>query len=143
MNFFLGLQVKQSTKGTFICQQKYIKELLKRFDMEASKVIDTPIASTSRLDMDEAGSSMNQTIYRSIIGKSTSGMAHFIGSCIISWGTRKKNSMTLSTVKAEYVAAASYCAKLLWIKQQLEDFWVNTHDDYRSCKCIAWAVKED
>ncbi|XP_070020896.1 uncharacterized protein [Nicotiana sylvestris] len=37
LNFFLGLQVKQSPKGTFICQQKYIRELLKRFDIEASK----------------------------------------------------------------------------------------------------------
>ncbi|XP_070014480.1 uncharacterized protein [Nicotiana sylvestris] len=45
LNFFLGLQVKQSSKGTFICQQKYIRELLKRFDMEISKVIDTPIAT--------------------------------------------------------------------------------------------------
>ncbi|XP_075099527.1 secreted RxLR effector protein 161-like [Nicotiana tabacum] len=35
--------------------------------MEASKVIDTPIATTTRLDMDEIGSPMNQTMYRGII----------------------------------------------------------------------------
>ncbi|XP_070023075.1 secreted RxLR effector protein 161-like [Nicotiana sylvestris] len=181
LNFFLGYQVKQSTKGTFICQQKYIKELLNRFDMEALKVIDTPIATTTRLDMDEVGSPVNQTMYRGIIGpllyltasrpdiffsvrlcakfqsnpkeshwkaskrilrylkgtqdlvlyypssdsfnliryvngdyagylvdrKSTSGMAYFLRSCLISWGTRKQNSVALSTVEAEYVAAAS------------------------------------
>nr|XP_033512880.1 secreted RxLR effector protein 161-like [Nicotiana tomentosiformis] len=56
--------------------------------------------------------------------KSTSGMAHFLGSCLISWGTRKQNSVALSTTKAEYVAAASCCAQLLWIKQQLEYFGV-------------------
>ncbi|XP_075092055.1 secreted RxLR effector protein 161-like [Nicotiana tabacum] len=56
--------------------------------------------------------------------KSTSGMAHFLGSCLISWGTRKQNSVALSTVETEYVAAASCCAQLLWIKQQLEDFGV-------------------
>ncbi|XP_075079784.1 uncharacterized protein LOC142165038 [Nicotiana tabacum] len=140
--------VKQSTKGTYICQQKYIKELLKRLDMEASKVIDTLIVTATRLDMDESGSSMNQTMYRGIIGsllyltasrpdivfsmglcnlvdrKSASRMAHFLGSCLISWGTRKQNAMALSTTKAEYVAAASCCAQLLWIKQQLEDFCV-------------------
>ncbi|XP_019230817.1 PREDICTED: uncharacterized protein LOC109211708 [Nicotiana attenuata] len=49
-------------------------------------------------------------------------MAHFLGSCMISWGTRKQNSVALSTTEAEYVAAASCCAQLLWIKQQLEDF---------------------
>ncbi|XP_070010948.1 uncharacterized protein [Nicotiana sylvestris] len=47
LNFFLGLQVKQSPKGISICQQKYIRELLKRFDMETSKVIDTPIATAT------------------------------------------------------------------------------------------------
>ncbi|XP_070011070.1 secreted RxLR effector protein 161-like [Nicotiana sylvestris] len=56
--------------------------------------------------------------------KSTSRMAHFLGSCLISWGTRKQNSVTLSTAEAEYVAAASCYAQLLWIKQQLEDFGV-------------------
>ncbi|XP_075101648.1 secreted RxLR effector protein 161-like [Nicotiana tabacum] len=48
--------------------------------------------------------------------KSTSGMAHFLGSCLISWGTRKQNCVALSTTEAEYVAAASCCAQLLWIK---------------------------
>ncbi|XP_070042942.1 secreted RxLR effector protein 161-like [Nicotiana tomentosiformis] len=56
--------------------------------------------------------------------KSTSGMAHFLGSCLISWGTRKQNSVAFSTTEAKYVAAASCCAQLKWIKQQLEDFEV-------------------
>ncbi|XP_070042732.1 secreted RxLR effector protein 161-like [Nicotiana tomentosiformis] len=56
--------------------------------------------------------------------KSTSSMAHFLGSCLISWGTGKQNSVALSTAEAEYVAVASCCAQLLWIKQQLEDFSV-------------------
>ncbi|XP_070019644.1 secreted RxLR effector protein 161-like [Nicotiana sylvestris] len=56
--------------------------------------------------------------------KSTSGIAHFLGSCLNSWGTRKQNSVALSTVEDEYVAATSYYAQLLWIKQQLEDFGV-------------------
>ncbi|XP_070003233.1 secreted RxLR effector protein 161-like [Nicotiana sylvestris] len=58
--------------------------------------------------------------------KNTFGMAHFLGSCLISWGTRKQNSVALSIAKAEYIAAASCCAQLLWIKQQLEDFGVLT-----------------
>ncbi|XP_070050607.1 secreted RxLR effector protein 161-like [Nicotiana tomentosiformis] len=49
--------------------------------------------------------------------KNTSRMAHFLGSCLISWGTRKQNSVALSTAEAEYVAAASCCAQSLWIKQ--------------------------
>ncbi|XP_075076388.1 secreted RxLR effector protein 161-like [Nicotiana tabacum] len=75
--------------------------------------------------------------------KSTSGMSHFLGSCLISWGTKKQNSVALSKAKAEYVAVASCYAQLLWIKQTLEDFGVNTHDEYRSCRCSAWMIKED
>ncbi|XP_070006053.1 secreted RxLR effector protein 161-like [Nicotiana sylvestris] len=36
--------------------------------METSKIIDTPIATATRLDMDELGSPINQTMYRGIIG---------------------------------------------------------------------------
>ncbi|XP_070031606.1 uncharacterized protein [Nicotiana tomentosiformis] len=45
-----------SQKGTLISQQKYIKEVLKRIDMEASKIIYTHIATATHLDMDEPGS---------------------------------------------------------------------------------------
>ena len=58
--------------------------------------------------------------------KSTSGMANFLGPCLVSWATRKQNSVALSTAEAEYVAAASCCAQLLWIKRQLEDFGIKT-----------------
>ncbi|XP_070014860.1 secreted RxLR effector protein 161-like [Nicotiana sylvestris] len=36
--------------------------------MESSKTIDTPIVATTRLDMDEPGSHVNETMYRGIIG---------------------------------------------------------------------------
>nr|XP_016443183.1 PREDICTED: uncharacterized mitochondrial protein AtMg00810-like [Nicotiana tabacum] len=135
--------------------------------MEASKVIDTPIATATatRLYMDEPGSPRRslckvqsnpkesylksaKRILKYLKGtqdpilyypsgdsfdliryvdtdyagylvdrKSTSGMAHFIGSCLISWGTRKQNSVELSTAEAKYIAAASCCAQLLWTKQ--------------------------
>ncbi|XP_070009713.1 uncharacterized mitochondrial protein AtMg00810-like [Nicotiana sylvestris] len=68
LNFFLGLQVKQTPKGSMISQKKYIKELLKRFEMESSNIIDTPIATATHLDMDEPGSPVNRTMYRGIIG---------------------------------------------------------------------------
>nr|XP_009796499.1 PREDICTED: uncharacterized protein LOC104243070 [Nicotiana sylvestris] len=68
LNFFLGLQVMQTPKGTMISQQEHIKELLKRFEMESSKIIDTPIATTTRLEMDEPGFLVNETMHRGIIG---------------------------------------------------------------------------
>ncbi|CAM8943929.1 unnamed protein product [Rhodiola kirilowii] len=54
--------------------------------------------------------------------KSTSGMAQFLGSCLVSWGSKKQNSVALSTAEAEYVAAVAYFAQILWLRNQLSDF---------------------
>ena len=54
--------------------------------------------------------------------KSTSGTCQFLGSNLISWHSKKQNSVALSTAEAEYVAAGSCCAQILWIKQQLKDY---------------------
>jgi hypothetical protein len=40
----------------------------------------------------------------------------------VSWSSKKQNSIALSTVEAEYVAAGACCAQLLWMKQTLRDF---------------------
>ena len=52
LNFFLGLQIKQLKKSTFINQEKNIKDLLKNFDLEEVKAKNTPIGSSIKLDMD-------------------------------------------------------------------------------------------
>ena len=43
LTFFLGLQFYQTNKGIFISQTKYIKDMLKRFYMEDSKPVCTPM----------------------------------------------------------------------------------------------------
>ncbi|XP_068503765.1 secreted RxLR effector protein 161-like [Phaseolus vulgaris] len=68
MNFFLGLQVKQLKDGIFINQAKYYKELLKKFDMDQCKAINTPISTSCQLDQDCAGKSVDQSKYRGLIG---------------------------------------------------------------------------
>ena len=42
-------------EGTFISQEKYTKDLLKRFNMDECKPIKTPISSNEHLDLDEGG----------------------------------------------------------------------------------------
>lgn len=53
-------------------------------------------------------------------------MADFLGSSLISYDTKKHNSIALSTTEAEYVAVATCCSQLLWIKWHLEEFGVLT-----------------
>ena len=68
LNFFLGLQIKQLKEGTFINQVKYIRDLLKKFNLEEVKAKNTPMGSSIKLDMDEKGKSVDQTKYRGMIG---------------------------------------------------------------------------
>ena len=51
LTFFLGLQVYQTDEGIFISQTKYIKYMLKKFKMEDSKPIGTPMVIGSKLRM--------------------------------------------------------------------------------------------
>jgi hypothetical protein len=54
--------------------------------------------------------------------KSTSGTCQFLGRSLVSWSSKKQNSVALSTAEAEYVAAGACCAQLLWMKQTLKDY---------------------
>jgi hypothetical protein len=60
--------VKQTKNETFICQSKYVNDLLKRFDMGNSKSIKTPMATNAHLDLDEGGNSVDLNLYKSMIG---------------------------------------------------------------------------
>jgi hypothetical protein len=59
--------VKQTKDGTFICQIKYVNNLLKRFGMDNLKPIKTPMTTNAHLDLDEGGKSVDLKLYRSII----------------------------------------------------------------------------
>jgi hypothetical protein len=54
--------------------------------------------------------------------KSTTGTCQFLGRSLVSWSSKKQNSVTLSTIEAEYVVAGACCAQLLWMKQALKVF---------------------
>ena len=56
--------------------------------------------------------------------KSTSGGCHLLGRSLVSWSSKKQNSVALSTAEAEYIAAGACCAQILYMKQTLLDFGV-------------------
>jgi hypothetical protein len=68
LKFFLGFQIKQLKEGTFLCQTKYVKDMLKRFDMADSKPMKTPMALNGHLDLNEEGKLIDQKVFRSMIG---------------------------------------------------------------------------
>jgi hypothetical protein len=68
LQFFLGLQIKQSKEGTFVHQAKYTKDIVRKFKMEDSKAMVTPMSTTTTLDADEKGEHVDQKEYQSMIG---------------------------------------------------------------------------
>jgi hypothetical protein len=66
--FFLGLRIRQSKEGTFVLQAKYTKDIVRKFKMEDSKAMATPMSTTTTLYADEEGVHVDQKEYRSMIG---------------------------------------------------------------------------
>jgi hypothetical protein len=196
LKYFLGFQIKQLQEGTFICQTKYIQDILKKFGMKDGKPIKTPMGTNVHLDLNMGGKSVDQKVYRSMIGlllylcasrpdimlsvcmcarfqvdpkeghlravkrimrylvytpkfglwypkgsafdligysdtdwtgckidrKSTSGTCQFLERSLVSWASKKQNSVALSTAEAEYIAAGHCCAQLLWMRQTLRGY---------------------
>ncbi|GKA59662.1 hypothetical protein Tco_0758975 [Tanacetum coccineum] len=199
MTFFLGLQVKQLPDGTFISQDRYVKDMLTKFDMESVRTATTPYEAAKTKLKDETDPPVNVHLYRSMIGslmyltasrpdimfavsacsrhqvtpltshlnavkkifkylkgqpkfglwypkdspfqleaysdsdyagshgdrKSTTGGCQFLGRRLISWQCKKQTIVATSSTEAEYVAAASCCAQVLWIQNQLLDYGFN------------------
>jgi isopentenyldiphosphate isomerase len=67
LTFFLGVQVKQTKQGTFVHQAKYIKDLMKKFNMAELKPVSTLMSTAMSFDPDEDGEDVDQREYKSII----------------------------------------------------------------------------
>ena len=56
--------------------------------------------------------------------KSTLGGCFYLGNNLVSWISKKQNSMSLSTAEAEYIVAGSCCTQLFWMKKLLHDYGI-------------------
>nr|GEX40369.1 hypothetical protein [Tanacetum cinerariifolium] len=68
LTFFLGLQVQQRPDGIFINQDKYVQEILNKFDLESVRTATTPYEAPKRRSKNEPDSPVNVHLYRSMIG---------------------------------------------------------------------------
>ena len=55
-------------QGIFINQSKYAKEITTKFGLKNTKFFSTPMSSNSKLENDEKGMSVDQKLYRGMIG---------------------------------------------------------------------------
>ncbi|GJU03443.1 retrovirus-related pol polyprotein from transposon TNT 1-94 [Tanacetum coccineum] len=130
MYFFLGLRISQSPRGIFINQSKYALEIIKKYGMESSDSVETPIMDRTKLDEDlqgipvdltrYCGTDIALTAYADVdhVGcqytrRSTSGSAQFLGDRLVSWSSKKQKSTAISTKKAEYIALSGCSPHIL------------------------------
>jgi hypothetical protein len=60
LSYFFGLQIKQMKNDIFVSECKYIKDMLKKFGMDESKAISTPMGTNKNLDSDTSGNMVDQ-----------------------------------------------------------------------------------
>ncbi|KAK6138991.1 hypothetical protein DH2020_027261 [Rehmannia glutinosa] len=68
LNFFLSLQIRQLPDGIFVSQCKYAKNLVKKFGLDNSKHMKTPMNTSQKLCRDEVSEGVDNTLYKSMIG---------------------------------------------------------------------------
>nr|GEU85606.1 putative ribonuclease H-like domain-containing protein [Tanacetum cinerariifolium] len=108
--------VRQKKDGIFISQDKYVAEILRKFRLTDTKSASTPIDIEKPLPKDPDGEDVDVHTYRSMIG---SLMYLTLSRPDIMFA---KIVVATSSTEAEYVAAASCCAQVLWIQNQLLDY---------------------
>lgn len=67
LTFFLGLQVKQKPDGIFISQDKYVQDILKKFDLESVRTATTPYEAPKPKSNNEPDDPVNVHLYKSMI----------------------------------------------------------------------------
>ncbi|GJY14294.1 hypothetical protein Tco_0383603 [Tanacetum coccineum] len=138
---------KSPGRHRLLTQAKYALETLKKYGMDLSEPVDTPMVDRLKLveypqgDSDiEPNSNLEEcinSVFRYLKGtinmgidhagcqdsrRSTSGSAQFLGDRLVSWSSKKQRSTAISTTEAEYIAMSGCCAQILWMRSQLKDY---------------------
>ncbi|KAM1882020.1 hypothetical protein ACFX13_003569 [Malus domestica] len=66
-NYFLGMEIVQTSDGLFLSQQKYVQDLLLRTKMATAKPVHTPDVSGRRLSLQDGDPLPDPTEYRSVV----------------------------------------------------------------------------
>ncbi|RVW91817.1 Retrovirus-related Pol polyprotein from transposon TNT 1-94 [Vitis vinifera] len=147
LKHFLGLEVDRTHEGIFLYQQKYAKDLLKKFGMlefgVMSRYMQNPkkphLEAVRRILRHVKGTIDYGLLYKKgedckLVGyydadyigdhdtcRSTTGYVFMLGSGAISWCSKRQPTVSLSTTEAEYRAAAMAAQESTWLIRLMND----------------------
>ncbi|GJS47598.1 putative ribonuclease H-like domain-containing protein [Tanacetum coccineum] len=154
LTFFFGLQ----EDSIFISRDKYVAEILKKFDFASVKTASTPIKTQKSLTKDEEVDDVHVTPKTSHLNAMKRIFRYFKGKPKLGLWYPRVSSFDLeaysnsdyaganldrksTTGEAEYVDVANCCVQVLWIQNQMLDYGfnfmnINIYIDNESTICI-------
>ena len=109
LTHILGLQIRQQDSGIFLSQSKYAKNLVKKFGLESTSSVRTPMSPNVKLTTDLLGKSVDSSLYRSMIGSllylttSRLDISYSVGVCTRYQDNPKESHMTALKRIIKYV----------------------------------------
>nr|GEZ94248.1 putative ribonuclease H-like domain-containing protein [Tanacetum cinerariifolium] len=150
LKYFLGIEILRSPKGIFICQKKYILDLLAEIGMINCKLADTSMMVNQKLFIEKKAKLADRNMYlKGTAGhgvlfrsnghlniqmytdadwagdkgnrRSTSGYFYLVGYNLVTWRSKKQKVVSLSSAKAEFIGIAKGLAEALWIRKLVSE----------------------
>ncbi|KAK2388640.1 putative mitochondrial protein [Trifolium repens] len=144
LTYFLGLQIKQMDDTIFISQSKYARNIIKKFGMDNATHKRTPAPTHLKLTKDEKGISVDQSLYRSMIGSllyltaSRPDITYAVGVCAryqadpkVSHLTQVKRILKYVNGTSDYGIMYSHCENST-LYGSCDADWAGSADDRKS-----------
>nr|GEU50868.1 retrotransposon protein, putative, unclassified [Tanacetum cinerariifolium] len=134
LNYFLGISATRTTSGIFLSQTKYATEILEQAYMLNCNPCRTPVDIEKKLGPE--GSPLFRSTTSQLIAysdadwagcpathRSTSGYYVFLGDNLMTWSSKRQDTLSRSSVEAEYRGVANAVAETTWIRNLLRELY--------------------
>ncbi|KAG7564441.1 Ribonuclease H-like superfamily [Arabidopsis suecica] len=152
LKYFLGLEVARSPAEIYLCQRKYASDIVTEVGLLGCKLAGSPLDQNQRLALATGPVLEDPSRYRCLVGRliylaairpdlayAVHLLSQFmqspkeeywlvslkLGSSPISWKTKKQDTASLSSAKAEYRAMNAITKELMFLKNLLFELGVD------------------
>ena len=132
LTHFLGLQIRQQDSSIFLSQSKYAKNLVKKFGLESTRSVRTPMSLNVKLTIDLLGKSVDSSLYRSMVGSilyltaNRLDISYSVGVCARYQANPKESHMTALKRIIKYVKTTTDFG--VWYSKDTNDILVGYLD---------------